>query len=73
VCDRPVELGPGVWEGRAIPQWGKLVICQTCEDLNHDGIIIRTFPDLPRRIEAAGGRFTKNAEGHIVVPRPGSN
>ena len=73
VCDRMVQMGPHVWEGRFVPQWGKLAICRTCERLSRDGIVVRTFPDLRRRIEAAGGRVTENAQGHIVVPPLGSN
>jgi hypothetical protein len=73
VCDRMVRLGPKVWEGRFVAQWGNLVICRTCERFGHDGIVIRSFPDLPRRIEGARGRFTTNAEGHIVIPPLGSN
>lgn len=71
VCGRSVELGPSVWTGRYVPQW-KLIIHSSCESLNHDGVVIRTFPNLPAKIEAAGGRYTVNTEGHIVVPALGS-
>ena len=71
VCDNPVKLGPGVWEGRAVPEWGRLVICRTCERLNGDGIVVATFPKLPGRIEAAGGHVTKTAEECIVIPPVG--
>lgn len=73
VCNKAVRLGPGIWEGRAVPQWGRLVLCRSCEAGNHDGIVIATFPHLPGRIEAANGRFATNSEGHIVIPPLGSN
>ena len=68
-----VQLGLGRYSGRAVPQWGGLIICRQCEWINLDGIVVATHPDLQPRIEAAGGEVTFNREGHIAIPPFGSN
>jgi hypothetical protein len=73
VCEKRPQFGPGTYPGRPVGQWGRLIICNECERFNWDGIVIATHPRLPGRIRAAGGEFTLNPEGHIVIPLRGSN
>ena len=67
-CGKHLQFGPGMYPGRPVAQWGRLIICNECERFNRDGIVIATHPELPSRIEAAGGTYTVNQEGHIVIP-----
>jgi hypothetical protein len=68
-CGRRLQFGKGMYPGRPVAQWGRLIICTECEQNNWDGIVIATHPELPARIEAAGGAYTLNDEGHIVIPQ----
>jgi hypothetical protein len=70
VCGERLQFGPSTYPGRPVAQWGRLIICNECA---RDTIVIAAHPELPGRIEAAGGKFILNSKGDIVVPPRGSN
>ena len=68
LCSRRVQMGPHRYEGRVVQAWGKMLICDGCRTMNHDGIVPETHPHLVPHLQSLGLTVRPNAKGWIVIP-----
>lgn len=72
LCSGTTQMGGGVYEGRFIPQWQKILICRRCEASNWDGIIPEEHPLLMEKLRAGGIKLTRTEDGLVRIPPRGS-
>jgi hypothetical protein len=68
VCDQIFGFGnrPGVYLGKPVQGWDRVMVCNRCRDSNWDGIV--PTPALLSKFEAKGFKVEYNADGLIVFP-----
>jgi hypothetical protein len=72
LCERSFRFGPHAYHGRPVPRWG-IMICETCDDMNRDGIVLEGHPRLREHLETKGSPIRLNAKGWLDVPPRGAN
>jgi hypothetical protein len=68
VCDQIFGFGnrPGVYDGKPVQGWDKIMVCNRCSAANWDGIV--PTPALISKFEEKGIQVDYNAKGFIVIP-----
>jgi hypothetical protein len=72
LCQRPFQFGAHVYNGRKIPQWGEVMICDTCERGNRDGLVPSAHRRLLEHLREQGITPSYNKKGLIVIPAMGA-
>ena len=68
VCGGETRMGQHRWAGRPIPEWGNILICETCDSMNWDGLVPQQHPELMQRLAAGGVKLERLAGGFIRIP-----
>jgi hypothetical protein len=53
LCRGSFQFGPHLYRGQPITPWG-IMVCLTCFDGNHDGIVPATYPHLIAHLRDKG-------------------
>jgi hypothetical protein len=72
LCQNSFQFGPHVYNGRPIPQWGGIMLCDTCDNWNWDGLVPSAHPRLLEYFKAAKITPSYNEKGWIDIPPRGS-
>ncbi len=67
LCGREFQSGPHRYAGRKVVSWD-IMICETCDNMNWDGIDPRRHPELMRRLRAEGAPMRELRGGFIAIP-----
>jgi hypothetical protein len=67
LCKREFQFGPHRYDGRRIPTWD-IMVCDTCYQGNHDGIVPNTYPHLPEYLRSLAITIQTNDKGWIPFP-----
>lgn len=70
LCKRDFQYGPHIYAGRPIKPW-KISVCTPCIDMNWDGVVPDSHPDLIPHLQSEGVAFELNAEGWLKIPPRG--
>lgn len=68
VCSREYQVGPHRFAGRIVQAW-RIKLCERCEAVNHDGIVLEQHPRLLKHLTDAGIAITLNERGWLPIPR----
>jgi hypothetical protein len=68
LCQRQFKFGRGAYHGRGVRAWG-ISICQTCENVNHDGLVPGSHPRLVEHLKSKGIEIRRNKSGWIDIPQ----
>jgi hypothetical protein len=68
VCDQTFGFGdrPGVYEGKPVQGWDRVMVCNRCRDSNRDGMV--PTPERMGKLERQGIEVRYNAKGNIIIP-----
>jgi hypothetical protein len=70
LCRREFQFGPHRYAGRKVVSWD-IMICETCDNMNWDGIDPHRHPELMRRLRAEGVPLRELRGGFIAIPSRG--
>ncbi|KQS55917.1 hypothetical protein ASG17_07655 [Brevundimonas sp. Leaf363] len=68
MCERPLKMGPGMYEGRAVNVWD-ILVCDRCYRGNEDGIVTSRHPKLIAHLERSDLPYKLNEEGYLSWPK----
>jgi len=68
ICNSQFQFGPHAYNGRAVNAWD-IMVCTTCYNANHDGIVPATHQRLLDHLRSKGIEPKLNASGWIDWPR----
>jgi hypothetical protein len=68
LCSRSFQYGPHRYEGRAINSWD-IVICDTCDKSNWDGLVTEQHPRLMKHLAERGVTVKMNPRGWLSLPK----
>lgn len=71
LCKQGFQFGPHTYKGRRIPAWD-IMICESCDNGNWDGVVPHTHPDLIQHLEKQGIGIRLNEKGWLDLPKRGS-
>jgi hypothetical protein len=68
ICDQMFEFGkrPGVYDGKPVQGWGRVMVCNRCRDSNRDGLV--PTPERLKKFAEQNIKPEYNAKGWIVIP-----
>lgn len=69
MCRRSFQMGPGRYDGKPIKAWD-IIVCLRCIEINHDGIVPTTYPQLLDHLSKRGIPIVENTKGWIDWPAP---
>ncbi len=67
LCGREFQFGPHRYAGRKVVSWN-IMICETCDQMNHDGLDPHRHPELMRRLQAERVALRRLPGGFIAIP-----
>jgi hypothetical protein len=68
LCEQPIKMGAGTYQGRQVPQWG-ILVCNRCRAANQDGVAPGKHPKLEKHFESNGIVPARDAKGRFMWPR----
>lgn len=72
IGEHKFQFGPHAYNGRKINPWGGIMICDSCESANHDGIVLELYPKLEAHLKAIGVKPIMNESGWLQIPPRGA-
>lgn len=69
-CHKEFQYGPHRYAGRKIVAWNVL-ICETCDDMNHDGLDPHRHMKLVQRLKGEGVHLDWLDGGFLAIPARG--
>jgi hypothetical protein len=68
VCDQTFGFGdrPGMYDGKPVQGWDRVMICNQCRDSNWDGLV--PTPDRLKKLAEKGIKPKYNQKGWIIIP-----
>jgi hypothetical protein len=67
MCNRAYQMGPHIYQGRAIGPW-EIDVCHICYEGNRDGIVPTQWPHLINHLRSKVIKPKLNAKGWIDWP-----
>lgn len=71
LCSGEFQFGPHRYAGRRVVSWG-VMICETCDSMNHDGLVPERHSALLARLRSEGVALQTLPGGFIAIPGRGS-
>ena len=68
LCERPFLFGPHKYDGRKLPGWGDLMVCNVCDHSNRDGVVLEKREHLQKHLKELGIKPELNDQGRTVLP-----
>jgi len=63
------QFGPHAYHGRPVKSWGGIMICDSCESANHDGVVLEHHPNLLAHLVKIGAPMARNEKGWLPIPQ----
>jgi hypothetical protein len=70
LCGGEFRYGQHRYAGRPVPEWD-ILICEPCENMNHDGLVPQQHPELMQRLAENGLKLERLSGGFIRIPPRG--
>lgn len=71
LCEQPFRYGAHRYDGRYVPRW-KVRICDTCDKMNWDGIVVSGRDAFLEKLRANGVEIKLNERGLLMIPPMGA-